>query len=75
MPTKKPTFNVYLSHVERHLRQGAPRGRAHILALRLDWPEMSTQIEGTDDDPQNMDRKDIDGWLGWLVGEWNRSTQ
>ena len=75
MPKAKPTFNVYLSHVERYIREGTPRGKAHGCALREDWPKMFFKIEGTDDDPRRIAQNDIDGWLGWLVGEWNRSTQ
>ena len=75
MLSSKPTFNVYLSHVERYMKQGAPRGVAHGFALRMDWPEMFFQIEGTDRDPRKVAQDDIDGWLGWLVTEWNRSTQ
>ena len=74
MASTKGTFNDYLFTVERLRRAGVPRPEAHWQAVGSHWHEMADRLRGTDRDPRSMSNGDIDGWLGWLVVEWNRVT-
>jgi hypothetical protein len=72
MASSKGTFNDYLFTVERLRRTGIPRPEAHWQAVGSHWHEMADRLRGTKRDPRRLKNGEIDGWLGWLVVEWNR---
>lgn len=74
MARSKGTFNDYLFTVERLRRKGVPRPEAHWQAVSTHWSDMASRLKDSKRDPRRMNNGDIDGWLGWLVAEWNRAT-
>lgn len=75
MTSPKETFNNYLFTVDRLRRKGASRPQAHWQSLSIHWHEMADRVKDTKRDPLLMGNGEIDAWLGWLVGEWNRVSR
>ncbi len=72
MTSSKGTFNEYLFTVDKLRRRGLSRPDAHWQSLDTLWCEMADRVKDTKRDPLSMSDGEIDAWLGWLVGEWNR---
>jgi len=66
------TFNNYLFLVEKYRSKGRSRDQALWAALADCRPQLAEEVRGVKDrDPIGMGQKELDSWLGWLVGQWS----
>ena len=66
------TFNSYLFLVDKYRRRGRSRDQALWAALVDCRPLLAEEVRGgKGKDPMGMGQKELDSWLGWLVGHWD----